>query len=93
MAVRDVDRGEVLFRFQNLSRETVRLAEAELRVDQDHVLFAGNALATHDMEAALYGTSLGMSLQSGAATRGGHEHHLRTINLIRRLGSIRTAVM
>ncbi len=57
-----------------------------------NVLFAGNALATHDMEAALYGTSLGMSLQSGAATRGGHEHHLRTINLIRRLGSIKNAV-
>jgi lysine-ketoglutarate reductase/saccharopine dehydrogenase-like protein (TIGR00300 family) len=57
-----------------------------------HVLFAGNALATHDMEASLYGTSLGMSLQSGAITHGGHEHHLRTINLIRKLGSIRTAV-
>src|SRR5262249_13117438 len=33
-----------------------------------NVLFAGNALATHDMEAALYGTSLGMSLESGAIT-------------------------
>ncbi len=48
-----------------------------------NVLFAGNALATHDMEAALFGTSLGMSLQSGASTHGGHEHHLRTINRIR----------
>lgn len=57
-----------------------------------HVLFAGNALATHDMEASLFGTSLGMSLESGVVTRGGHEHHLRTINLIRRLGSIRAAV-
>jgi len=57
-----------------------------------HVLFAGNALATHDMEAALYGTSLGMSLASGAATHGGHEHHLRTINMIRRIGSISAAV-
>ncbi len=57
-----------------------------------HLLFAGNALATHDMEAALYGTSLGMSLESGAVTHGGHEHHLRAINLIRRLGSIRAAV-
>ena len=58
-----------------------------------HVLFAGNALATHDMEASLFGTSLGMSLQSGAATHGGHEHHLRAINLIRRVGSIRKAVL
>src|SRR5207302_2374956 len=57
-----------------------------------NVLFAGNALATHDLEAALFGTSLGMSLQSGAITRGGHEHHLRAINLIRRMGSIQAAV-
>lgn len=56
------------------------------------VLFAGNALATHDMEAALYDTSLGLSLKSGAIAHGGHEHHLRTINLIRKLGSIREAV-
>ncbi len=57
-----------------------------------NVLFAGNALATHDMEASLFGTSLGLSLKSGTALHGGHEHHLRTINLIRKLGSIRTAV-
>lgn len=57
-----------------------------------NVLLAGNALATHDMEASLFGTSLGMSLESGQITRGGHEHHLRTINLIRKLGSIRAAV-
>ncbi len=57
-----------------------------------NVLFAGNALATHDLEAALFGTSLGMSLESGAVTRGGHEHHLRAINLVRRLGSIGAAV-
>lgn len=55
-------------------------------------LFAGNALATHDMEAALFNTSLGLSLKSGAITHGGHEHHLRTINLIRKIGSIREAV-
>lgn len=55
-------------------------------------LFAGNALATHDMEAALYNTSLGLSLKSGATTHEGHEHHLRTINLIRKIGSIRQAV-
>jgi lysine-ketoglutarate reductase/saccharopine dehydrogenase-like protein (TIGR00300 family) len=57
-----------------------------------HVLFAGNALATHDMEASLFGTSLGMSLKSGQITHGGHEHHLRTINAIRGYGSIRAAV-
>jgi lysine-ketoglutarate reductase/saccharopine dehydrogenase-like protein (TIGR00300 family) len=57
-----------------------------------NVLFAGNALATHDIELALYGTSLGISAERGLPTEEGHEHHLRAINTIRRLGSIRTAV-
>jgi lysine-ketoglutarate reductase/saccharopine dehydrogenase-like protein (TIGR00300 family) len=57
-----------------------------------NVLFAGNALATHDIEQAFYGTSLGVSLDKGLPTDEGHEHHLRTINTIRRLGSIRRAV-
>ncbi len=56
-------------------------------------LFAGNALATHDIEQALYGTSLGVSLTKGEAIEHGHEHHLRTINTIRRLGGIRPAVV
>jgi lysine-ketoglutarate reductase/saccharopine dehydrogenase-like protein (TIGR00300 family) len=57
-----------------------------------NVLFSGNALATHDMEQAFYGTSLGVSLDQGIPTDEGHEHHLRTINTIRRLGGIRRAV-
>jgi lysine-ketoglutarate reductase/saccharopine dehydrogenase-like protein (TIGR00300 family) len=57
-----------------------------------NVLFAGNALATHDIEQALYGTSLGVSMERGLPTHEGHEHHLRSINTIRRLGGIRTAV-
>jgi lysine-ketoglutarate reductase/saccharopine dehydrogenase-like protein (TIGR00300 family) len=56
------------------------------------VLFAGNALATHDIEQAIYGTSLGVSLDHGLPTDEGHEHHLRTINTIRRLGGIANAV-
>ncbi len=56
------------------------------------VLFAGNALATHDIEHALYGTSLGISLEEGLPAEEGHEHHLRAINTIRRLGGIRAAV-
>jgi lysine-ketoglutarate reductase/saccharopine dehydrogenase-like protein (TIGR00300 family) len=56
------------------------------------VLFAGNALATHDIENALFGTSLGVDLREGESTDAGHEHHLRAINRIRRLGSIRAAV-
>ncbi len=55
-------------------------------------LFAGNALATHDIEAAFFGTSLGISLAQGTPMEGGHQHHIRAINRIRRAGSIRAAV-
>lgn len=57
-----------------------------------HRLFAGNALATHDIEQALFGTSLGVRLDSGDILEAGHEHHLRAINRIRRTGGIRRAV-
>jgi lysine-ketoglutarate reductase/saccharopine dehydrogenase-like protein (TIGR00300 family) len=56
------------------------------------VLFCGNALAAHDMEAALFGTSLGYGLAAGRTMPHGHEHHLRTINRIRAIGSIEDAV-
>jgi lysine-ketoglutarate reductase/saccharopine dehydrogenase-like protein (TIGR00300 family) len=56
------------------------------------LLFAGNALATHDIEQALFGTSLGVHLEHGMAAEAGHEHHLRAINRIRRIGGIRQAV-
>ena len=56
------------------------------------VLFAGNALATHDIESALLGTSLGVQLTTGVPTAGGHNHHLRAINSIRAAGGIRQAV-
>ncbi|MGZ3337405.1 MAG: ornithine cyclodeaminase family domain, partial [Isosphaeraceae bacterium] len=55
-------------------------------------LFAGNALATHDIEQALYGTSLGVSIERGEPIEHGHEHHLRAINTIRRAGGIARAV-
>ncbi len=56
------------------------------------VLFAGNALATHDIEASLYGTSLGVDLKQGRGVEHGHEHHIRAINQIRKAGSIGEAV-
>lgn len=56
------------------------------------VLFAGNGFATHDLESNVMGTSLGISVQSGAAAEGGHSNHLRVINEIRRYGSIVAAV-
>ena len=63
-----------------------------LRKKYIHVLFAGNALATHDIEQALFGTSLGVHLERGDLAEAGHEHHLRAINRIRRAGGIRQAV-
>jgi lysine-ketoglutarate reductase/saccharopine dehydrogenase-like protein (TIGR00300 family) len=56
------------------------------------VLFAGNALATHDIESAIFGTSLGVDLAKGSGVPHGHEHHIRAINTIRRAGSIAAAV-
>lgn len=66
--------------------------ERIIRAGWIDVLFAGNALATHDIEYALYGTSLGVALDTGIAETHGHEHHLRAINTIRALGGIRQAV-
>jgi lysine-ketoglutarate reductase/saccharopine dehydrogenase-like protein (TIGR00300 family) len=56
------------------------------------VLFAGNALAAHDIEANMLGTSLGVDIQTGAGSPHGHTHHLRAINRVRRAGSIANAV-
>jgi lysine-ketoglutarate reductase/saccharopine dehydrogenase-like protein (TIGR00300 family) len=57
-----------------------------------NVLFAGNALATHDIEYNLYGTSLGMEISTGKLVTGGHKHHLYAISEVIRAGSIRKAV-
>jgi hypothetical protein len=54
-------------------------------------LLAGNAVAVHDIEASIYGTTLGMSEQ-GSATAGGHGLHMRAINKVRAAGSIAAAV-
>ena len=55
-------------------------------------LFAGNALATHDIEYNLFGTSLGMNLDTGTLARGGHKNHISAISEVIRAGSIRDAV-
>ena len=54
-------------------------------------LLAGNAVAAHDIEAAVVGTTLGMT-EAGAPTEGGHSAHMRAINAVRRAGSIAAAV-
>jgi hypothetical protein len=48
------------------------------------VILSGNALAVHDIESALFGTSLGIDLGSGHAVEHGHRNHMRAINLVRR---------
>jgi lysine-ketoglutarate reductase/saccharopine dehydrogenase-like protein (TIGR00300 family) len=63
-----------------------------IRMGYVDALFAGNALATHDIEQALFGTSLGVYLDEGNPADEGHAHHLRAINRIRRAGSIHQAV-
>ena len=55
-------------------------------------LLGGNAIAVHDIEQSLMGTSLGVDMQKGTPVRGGHRHHLKTINRVRRHGSIAKAV-
>lgn len=56
------------------------------------VIFGGNAIVTHDVEAALFGTSLGVDLHSGEQVEGGHRNHLRAINAIRAVGSLEKAL-
>lgn len=66
--------------------------ERLIRAGYVHALFAGNGLATHDIESSLYGTSLGVRLDRGTPVKDGHDHHMRAINTIRGAGSIREAV-
>lgn len=56
------------------------------------VLFAGNALAVHDIESQLYGTSLGLNIKTGRPTERGHRNHLSAINEVMRAGSMKNLV-
>lgn len=63
-----------------------------IRAGYVQALLTGNALPVHDVEANLFGTSLGIDLKRGAGVRGGHRHHVNAINRIRSAGSIRAAI-
>ena len=63
-----------------------------IRAGYVDVLLAGNALAVHDVEQALFGTSLGVDLDTGKAIEGGHRHHMRAINTICKAGGLKAAV-
>lgn len=55
------------------------------------VIFGGNAIVAHDVEAAMFGTSLGIDLKTGQPVEHGHRNHLRAINKVRSLGSLEAA--
>lgn len=63
-----------------------------IRLGYVNLVLAGNALAVHDAELALFGTSLGVDLEKGDPVHGGHRHHMRAINAINRAGGIRAAI-
>lgn len=53
-----------------------------------HAILAGNAMATHDLEAALFGTALGQNTYNQQSPPNAHYHHLDLINKAREAGSI-----
>lgn len=57
-----------------------------------HALLAGNALATHDLEAGHFGTGLGQDVYNQRSVPGGHYHHLDILNDVRRIGGIAPAL-
>ncbi len=87
----DRDHGSIVwvmgpaFTFNGYSRE----AFAKI-IDAGYAdaVFAGNALATHDLEGAYFHTSLGQDIDTQENRPNGHYHHLDTINRVRYWGSI-----
>jgi lysine-ketoglutarate reductase/saccharopine dehydrogenase-like protein (TIGR00300 family) len=63
-----------------------------MRLGYVNLVLSGNALAVHDIEYALSGTSLGIDLRTGHAVEHGHRNHMRAINTVRRAGGIEQAV-
>lgn len=56
------------------------------------LLLSGNALAVHDIEISIFGTSLGMDICKGRPVPGGNRHHLYTISKVIAAGGIKKAV-
>ncbi len=65
---------------------------ALIRAGYVQALLSGNALGVHDVEAALYGTSLGIRQSDGRQEEHGHRNHMRAINAIYHCGGILQAV-
>ena len=75
--------------FDKDSREAM---QAIIEAGFCHALLAGNALATHDLEASLFQTGLGQNIYTQAQVQHGHYHHLDVLNTVRRLGSIKETI-
>lgn len=75
--------------FNDQSRKAM---EYIVRNGYAHVVFGGNAVATHDLEGALFGTALGQDICTREAVHNGHYNHLDTINMVNKVGSIAKAV-
>ncbi|TAM73426.1 TIGR00300 family protein [bacterium] len=69
-----------------------RYLAALIREGYVNALFAGNALAVHDIESQFFGTSLGVDLDNAYPVEHGHVHHLRTVNRVRTVGGIQAAI-
>ena len=85
--------GKVLFVLGPAIVHTAARGSIATLVRQGYIqtIFAGNALAAHDAEAALFGTSLGIDLRTGQPVEHGHRNHLRAINAMRAAGSLAAA--
>jgi lysine-ketoglutarate reductase/saccharopine dehydrogenase-like protein (TIGR00300 family) len=57
-----------------------------------NAFLGGNAIAVHDIELALYHTSLGVLLETGLPAHEGHRNHMRAINFVNHHGGIAAAV-
>jgi hypothetical protein len=75
--------------FDKDSRESLR---ALIDAGYCDALLAGNALATHDLEAGHFGTGLGQDVYNQRSVKGGHYHHLDILNEVRGSGGIRAAL-
>ncbi len=100
---RDYDTLYELLRFEKVHGRIVWVLGPAVSFDSDsrnamvslieagfvHAVLAGNALATHDVEGAVFKTALGQDIYTQASRPGGHYHHLDVLNRVRRSGSLR----
>jgi lysine-ketoglutarate reductase/saccharopine dehydrogenase-like protein (TIGR00300 family) len=75
--------------FNSQSREAM---EYIIEHNYAHAIFGGNAVATHDLEGALFGTAVGQDIRTCENRHNGHYHHLDAINMINKAGSIAEAI-